>query len=206
MTTAFPPDGPEIILASASVSRARLLKNAGLSFTVEPAHVDEGSIKKSLQAKGATALDVAEALAEQKAVKISQARSQVLVIGADQILDLEGRWFDKPADMDHARTHLKTLRGQTHHLATAVVVALGGVRIWHTSDCPALTMRPFSDAFLDHYLSATGDAILSSVGAYHLEGLGAQLFSQIKGDFFSILGLPLIPLLAFLRDRGALPP
>ena len=205
MTAVLPSSGPEIVLASASVSRAQLLSNAGVSFTAQAADVDEGSIKNTFRSDGAAALDVAETLAELKAVTISQTRPHALVIGADQILDLDGMWFDKPTDIDHARDHLKTLRGRTHHLATAVAVVRDGTRIWHMRDCPMLTMRPFSDAFLDRYLSAAGDAILSSVGAYHLEGSGAQLFSCIEGDFFSILGLPLLPLLACLREHGAVP-
>lgn len=195
-----------VILASASQSRARILKEAGVSYTAEPAYIDESSIKESLQAEGADALAVAETLAELKAVKVSRSHPQSLVIGADTILDLDGVWFDKPADMEHARAHLMTLRGRTHSLATAVVVALGGTRIWHYRDQPILTMRNFSNAYLDQYLEAVGDAILSSVGAYHLEGRGVQLFDRIDGDFFSILGLPLLPLLAFLREHQVVLP
>jgi septum formation protein len=180
----FSSTGPAIVLASASQSRARLLSDAGVLFTAEPAYVDEESIKLSLKAEGADALAAAETLAELKAVKISRTYPQALVIGADSILDFNGTWFDKPADMDHAKAHLMTLRGQTHHLATAAVVALGGARIWHVRDRPSLTMRHFSDAFLDQYLTAAGDVLLSSVGAYHLEGLGVHLFEKIDGDFF----------------------
>ncbi len=198
-------DPPNIILASASVSRARVLRDAGVVFDVIPAHVDEESVKAGLKAEHATALDAAETLAELKAVKVSQQNPQALVIGADSILDLNGEWFDKPADLDHAKAHLMTLRGRSHALATAVVVALGGRRIWHHRDQPRLSMRRFSDGFLDHYLAEVGDAVTSSVGAYHLEGRGAQLFESIEGDFFSILGLPLMPLLAFLREHKAVP-
>jgi septum formation protein len=193
----FSSTGPAIVLASASQSRARLLSDAGVLFTAEPAYVDE---------EGADALAAAETLAELKAVKISRTYPQALVIGADSILDFNGTWFDKPADMDHAKAHLMTLRGQTHHLATAAVVALGGARIWHVRDRPSLTMRHFSDAFLDQYLTAAGDVLLSSVGAYHLEGLGVHLFEKIDGDFFSILGLPLMPVLSFLREHHAVMP
>lgn len=195
----------DIVLASTSVSRARMLKDAGIIFDIVPAHVDEASVKDALKAEGASALDAAETLAELKAVKVSQSRGTDLVIGADSILDFNGEWFDKPADMDHAKAHLMTLRGRTHALATAVVVALGGRRIWHHRDQPKLTMRAFSDAFLDDYISTVGADVTSSVGAYHLEGRGAQLFASIDGDFFSILGLPLLPLLAFLREHNAVP-
>jgi septum formation protein len=199
-------DTPHVVLASASVSRARILRDAGLEFDVVPAHVDEDAVKAALKAEGATAIDAAETLAEMKAVKVSQQRPQALVIGADSILDLNGEWFDKPADADHAKAHLMTLRGQSHEVATAVVVALGGRRIWHYRDRPVLKMRRFSDAFLDAYLAEVGEAVMSSVGTYHLEGRGAQLFESIEGDFFSILGLPLIPLLGFLREHNAVLP
>lgn len=194
----------EIVLASASVSRARMLKDAGLTFATAPAYVDEESIKQSLRQEKADALAAAEMLAELKAVKVSTARPEALVIGADTILDFKGTWFDKPADLDHAKAHLMTLRGQSHHLATAVVIALEGKRIWHARDLSELTMRDFSDAFIDQYIAAAGEVLLTSVGAYQLEGLGAHLFDRINGDFFSILGLPLLPVLSFLRDRQAL--
>ncbi|NKB43195.1 MAG: septum formation protein Maf [Alphaproteobacteria bacterium] len=206
MTNSASSSTPKVILASASQSRARLLKEAGVPYTAEPAYIDEGSIKESLQAEGADALSVAETLAELKAVKISRSNPQALVIGADSILDLDGVWFDKPADLEHAKAHLMTLRGRTHCLATAVVVALGGSRIWHFRDQPNLTMRSFSDAYLEQYVANVGDALLSSVGAYHLEGLGVQLFDRIDGDFFSILGLPLLPLLSFLREHQVVVP
>ncbi len=192
---------PSVILASASQSRAHILKEAGVPYTTEPAFIDEGPIKESLQAEGADALSVAETLAELKAVKISRSHPEAFIIGADSILDLDGVWFDKPTDIDHAKAHLMTLRGRTHSLATAVVVALGGTRIWHFRDQPTLRMRNFTDAYLDQYMAAVGTDILSSVGAYHLESLGVQLFDYIEGDFFSILGLPILPLLSFLREH-----
>jgi septum formation protein len=195
------PASKPVILASASQSRAHLLSAAGVHFEAVPAYVDEETVKQSLQADGADALSAAETLAELKAVKVSQAHPEALVIGADSILELGGAWFDKPADLDHAKAHLMTLRGRTHHLATAAVVALGGKRIWHVQDRPALTMRRFSDAFLEAYISDVGLPLLSSVGAYHLEGRGVHLFEKVDGDFFSILGLPLLPLLSFLREH-----
>lgn len=203
MTGGFSDPKTAIVLASASVSRARMLKDAGLTFKAVPAYVDEDAVKQSLHQEKAEALDAAETLAELKAVKISNMHPQALVIGADTILDFKGTWFDKPADLDHAKAHLMTLRGQTHHLATAVVIALGGKRIWHARDLSELTMRRFSDEFIDQYIAIAGDALLTSVGAYQLEGYGAHLFERINGDFFSILGLPLLPVLSFLRDREA---
>lgn len=197
-------DNTKIVLASASSSRAMLLQNAGVTVDVCPADVDESPVKDSLSSDGKTALDAAQALAELKAVTVSRRTPDALVIGADQILDLDGLWFDKPEDMTGAHNYLQYLRGKTHYLATAVAVAQNGTCIWQHQDRPALTMRSFSDAFLQAYLADVGDAILSSVGAYHLEGRGVHLFNKIEGNFFSILGLPLLPLLAFLRDRGAL--
>ena len=190
-----------LILASASKSRATLLRAAGVAVEIIPAHTDEDSVKASLKAEDATAAQCAETLAELKAVQVSQRHDNALVIGADQMLECDGAWFDKPADMAGARDHLVNLRGKTHALPTAVAVALNGARIWHHVAVPRLTMRPFSDAFIDGYLALAGPAVLSSVGAYQLEGPGAQLFSRIDGDFFTILGLPLLELLAFLREH-----
>jgi septum formation protein len=190
-----------LVLASASKSRAQLLSGAGLAFEVLPAHADEDAVKDALKAEGATAVQCAETLAEIKAVQVSQRLPDCLVIGADQMLECDGVWFDKPADLDGARAHLKALRGKTHVLPTAVAVVLGGSVIWHHSASPRLTMRAFSDAFIEHYIANTGPQILSSVGAYQLEGWGVQLFDRIDGDFSTILGLPLLPLLAFLREH-----
>ena len=192
-----------LILASASKSRANMLRAAGVAVEIVPAHADEDAVKASLQAAGATAADCATALAELKAVQVSQRHPEVLVIGADQMLECEGRWFDKPKDQEGARGHLLAMRGKTHVLPTAVAVALNGAVIWHHVASPRLTMRTFSDAFIAHYLALAGDAVTTSVGAYQLEGPGAQLFSRIDGDFFTILGLPLLDLLAFLREHEA---
>ncbi len=194
-----------IILASGSQTRLALLERAGLSVDVVAPSVDEQEMKASFQAEKAPAEACAEALAELKAMRISARYPGAIVIGADQMLDCNGVWFDKPADQAHARAHLQALRGKSHRLVTAAVVALNGSRIWHTIDTATLTMRPFTDAFLDDYLARVGPSVLSSVGAYHLEGLGAQLFSRVDGDFFTILGLPLLPLLGFLRDHGTVP-
>jgi len=194
-----------LILASASKSRAALLRAAGIAVEIVPAHADEEAVKNALKAEGATAAQCAETLAELKAVQVSQRHDNALVIGADQMLECEGVWFDKPADMAGARNHLVNLRGKTHVLPTAVCVALNGARIWHHVATPRLTVRAYSDAFMADYLKSAGPAVLSSVGAYQLEGLGAQLFSKIEGDFFTILGLPLLPLLAFLREHEVVP-
>ena len=194
-----------IILASASKSRANLLRAAGVAVEIVPAHADEEAVKNSVKAEGGTAAQCAETLAELKAVQISQRHHEVLVIGADQMLECNGEWFDKPVDMAGARNHLVKLRGETHALPTAVAVALNGARIGHPVALPRLTMRAFSDRFIDTYLETAGTAVLSSVGAYQLEGPGAQLFSRIDGDFFTILGLPLLELLAFLREHEAVP-
>lgn len=195
----------ELILASASPVRARLLTNAGLQIQVEPSEVDEAALKQVFRAEGRAAIDCALALAETKARRIAGRRNRALVIGADQILVCGGIWFDKPSDIADARSQLQLLRGRTHELATAVCVVQNGTRLWHTVSRPSLTMRAFGDTFLEQYLAAEGAAVLGSVGAYRLEARGVQLFEQIEGDHFAILGLPLLELLGFLRDRGCVP-
>ena len=195
-------DAPPLVLASASRSRASVLAAAGLAFERLPATIDEEEIRRSMRAEGASADDAAAALALAKARRIARERPGALVIGADQILDCAGVWFDKPPDMDHARAQLLALRGKTHRLATAVCVMRDEALLWQHGESPVLTMRAFGDAFLDAYLAAAGDAVLASVGAYLLEGLGVQLFARIQGDHFAILGLPLLPLLGFLRGHG----
>ncbi|MBT3331295.1 MAG: septum formation protein Maf [Rhodospirillaceae bacterium] len=194
---------PDVILASGSAVRARLLKNAGLDFTIDVAAVDEATVKESMQAQAASARDIADTLAELKAQRISNRHPEALVIGADQILGLGREMFDKPVGMDGARDHLQRLRGQEHRLVTAACIVRGGRPIWRHVEIPKLTMRAFSDEFLEDYLMRSGEKILSSVGAYLLEERGAQLFSKIEGDYFSILGLPLLQLLDFLRGHGA---
>ena len=196
----------ELVLASASAARAALLEHAGITAARVPAAIDESEIKRAFQAEGHGVDECAAALAEAKAMLVSRRRPGALVIGADQILECGGVWFDKPPDRDHARAQLIALRGKRHVLATAACVVLNGSPLWNVVERPALTMRPFGDAFLDWYLDHAGDdAVLGSVGAYQLEGLGAQLFARIEGDYFSILGLPLLPLLDFLRSRGVVP-
>jgi septum formation protein len=197
---------PPVILASASRIRLELLERAGVAATAEAAAVDEAEIKVAFQAEQASTEACAQALAALKARRISERHPEALVIGADQMLDCDGVWFDKPADLDEARTHLQVLRGKTHRLVTAAVVMHGGNQLWHVISPARLTMRPFSDAFLEDYLRQAGEAVLGSVGAYQLEGLGAQLFDRVDGDFFTVLGLPLLPLLGFLRGHGVIRP
>ena len=191
-----------LILASASPSRRLLLANAGLSFEIEPSGVDEDEVTRSLLGERASPQDIATTLAEMKAVRVSQRHGAAMVIGADSTLACNGRLFDKPATLAAARQQLLALAGQTHDLCSSVVVAKGGVRLWHWSERGRLTMRPFTESFLDAYLARAGQAVCASVGAYQLEGLGAHLFSKIEGDYFTILGLPLLPLLSFLADHG----
>ena len=181
-----------------------MLRRAGVTCAIDPAHLDEDEVKRAMRASGATAAELAEKLAELKAGKISPRHSGALVIGADQVLDCQGRWFDKPIDRAAARAQLLDLRGKPHELLSSVCVLRDGQRLWHHVGRARLTIRPFSESFVDGYLDQAGPAVLQSVGAYQLEGLGAQLFSQVEGDYFTILGLPLLPLLDFLRDQGVM--
>lgn len=189
-----------LILASGSAARRRMLEDAGLVFTAQSPRVDEEAAKASLRAQGLKPRDQADTLAELKALSVSRG-SPDYVIGADQMLAIEGEVLDKPRDIAEARAHLLKLRGRTHELITAAVVAREGAIIWRYIDTPKLKMRAFSDAFLGDYIARAGDNTLHSVGAYQLEGLGAQLFDRVEGDYFSVLGLPLLPLMAFLREH-----
>jgi len=191
-----------LILASASPSRRQLLASAGLSFAIEPSGVDEDEVKHSLIGEQASPQDIATTLAEMKAVRVSQRHRAAMVIGADSTLACGGRLFDKPATLAAARQQLLALGGRVHELCSSVVVARDGVRLWHCSERAHLTMRPFTESFLDAYLARAGQAVCASVGAYQLEGLGAHLFSKVEGDYFTILGLPLLPLLSFLAEHG----
>jgi septum formation protein len=195
---------PVLILASASKARRAVLEGAGLRFETRIAGVDEAAIKEAAQSEGISADQAALILADAKAERVARSAPDALVIGADQLLVCDGAWFDKPPDMAAARAHLQRLRGRRHELVTALVCHRGGQRIWQHVAKPRLAMRDFSDAFLEAYLAAEGEAVLSSVGAYRLEGHGAQLFDRIEGDQPAILGLPLLPLLGFLRQHGVL--
>lgn len=193
-----------VILASGSTTRQKLLRAAGVAFSVEAAAVDEAAMIESLTAEKAPPRDVADFLAEMKAVKVSARHPQAFVIGADQVLSEGGALFQKPGTTVGAREQLRQLRGKTHVLSSAVCVAREGSVVWRVVQEARLTVRDFSDAFLDAYLADAGEEILGSVGAYHVEGRGIQLFSRIDGDTFTILGLPLVPLLDFLRTHGML--
>jgi septum formation protein len=192
-----------IVMASTSAVRRTLLAAAGLSFTAISPGVDEEVVKTQMLAKGEGPRAIALALAEIKAERVSHELGG-LVIGADQTLDLDGGLFDKVPDIAAARERLILLRGREHRLHAGVAVAQAGAVIWRRTVTTRLVMRGFSDTYLDDYLARNAEAALSSVGCYHLEGEGAQLFETVEGDYFSILGLPLLPLLGFLRERGAL--
>jgi septum formation protein len=192
-----------IILASKSAARRAVLDGAGVPYEALVAGVDEDAVKASLLAEGAGPRDIADALAELKAIRVSRGRPG-FVIGSDQTLDLDGELYDKAESVEAARARLKLLRGRTHRLHSAGVVAKEGAPIWREVVTASLTMRDFSDAFLEDYLASEGPHALGSVGCYRLEGPGAQLFSKIEGDYFAILGLPLMGLLDLLRRHGEL--
>jgi septum formation protein len=195
---------PRLILASASEARRSLLTAAGIVFETRAAAIDELEVKRGARAAGASADATALLLAGLKARHVAWLAPDALVIGCDQLLVCEGRWFDKPLDTTQARFQLQALRGRTHTLVTSVLCQRGQDRLWRHIARPRLTMRAFSDSFLADYLAMEGDSVTSSVGAYRLEGTGAHLFDSIVGDHSAILGLPLLPLLGFLRQLGVL--
>jgi septum formation protein len=196
---------PPLVLASGSATRAALLRAAGIPFEVVRPVVDEAAMREAFLAEQMTAEEAATALAEIKAERAATASPEdAIVLGADQILELDGDWFEKPPSIEAAARQLRHLRGRRHRLVSAAVVFRGGVRVWHAVDEARLTMRPFSDAFLERYLELAGLDVLSSVGCYRLEGLGVQLMAEVRGAHSTILGLPLLPLLQFLRDQGVL--
>jgi septum formation protein len=201
-----PPAGA-LILASASGGRAAILRNAGLTFHQKPANIDERALEDEILRRdgrleaGRLSLE----LASEKARAVSALHPDALVIGADQVMVCGGLLFAKPVDIHGARKQLSHLLGKAHNLHSAVAVALGGDIHWQHVEKATLTMRAFSEAFLDDYLAAEGEAVLASVGAYRIEGRGIQLFSRVEGDHFTIIGLPLLPLLGYLREGGWLP-
>jgi septum formation protein len=193
----------KLILASTSRIRGELLGKAGLAFEAMRPEVDENALK--FKAKGLSPGHLAQSLAASKAISVASQWSQALVIGADQVLNLAGKAFDKPESPEEARRQLLQLRGRSHVLETAICCAQEDKVVWQHLGRATLTMRDFSESFLDDYLAHVGADVTSSVGGYKLEGRGAQLFETIDGDYFTILGLPLLPLLDFLRRQGGLP-
>lgn len=190
------------ILASASPTRQRLLANAGIAFDVDPAEIDERAAEKPLADAGATADDLALALAMVKAAEVSARHPGTYVLGADQILEMDGKRLNKPADIDAARRQLLAMSGRSHRLITAAAVARDGEQVWSHVESVIMTMRQLTPAEVGRYLAVVGEKALSSVGAYQIEGRGIQLFEKIDGDFFAVLGLPLLPFLTFLRSVG----
>lgn len=194
-----------LVLASGSAIRATLLRNAGLQIDVQPVRVDEESLRESLQAEGATPRDIADALAEHKALRAARRYPDQLVLGCDQLLECDGTIHAKPTDPEDARQQLTALRGRTHRLHTAAVLYARGEPVWRHVATPRLTMRDFSDSFRDAYVAQHWDEIRHCVGCYQIEGPGIRLFSRIEGDLFAIQGLPLLELLTALTTRKDIP-
>ena len=193
----------DVILASGSSSRRSLLAGAGVEAQSIKPNVDEDSAKLVMRSEGLTIRDQAMRLAELKAIKVSTTHPG-LVIGGDQMLNLDEEAFDKPKDLAGAADHLRKLSGKSHRLETAIVIAENGVPVWRHLARPKRTVRTLSEDYIAHYIDECGERLLTTVGAYQLEHRGSQLFTQIEGDYFSILGLPLLPLLDYLRVRGVL--
>lgn len=193
-----------LVLASASPSRRMLMENAGLKFQAVAAQIDERAIEREIEHRALGPDELALELAFSKALEVSSRFPQALVIGCDQTMSLGQQVFHKPADRAEARANLLLLRGRTHRLNSGVVLVRGGHEIWRHLSTADLSMREFSDAFLEGYLVRCGDDVMKSVGCYQLEGIGIQLFNSISGDYFTILGLPLLPLLEQLRTLGEL--
>lgn len=194
---------PNVILASTSAIRREILEQAAIDFTVLAKPIDEASLKIALLDQGESAANIADALAEAKSRRVSML-NEGLVIGADQVMVMDDTLYDKPTSIDEARTRLLSMRGRSHDLIGAIVICENGEPVWRNLSRTRLTMRNFSENFLETYLELEKDAVTKSVGAYRFEGPGAQLFSKVDGDFFSVLGLDLLPLLDFLRLRGAI--
>ncbi len=196
----------DLILASGSRTRLDMLLKAGVPVRAEPADIDEDSVKDAFRQEYRSIAECAATLATLKARKISARFPEAIVIGADQMLEVDGAWFSKPASAEQARRQLQHLRGKRHVLFSAVVAVSDSDEMWQSVDEARLTMRGFSDRFLDDYLLRIDPSVLSTAGCYQIEGLGAQLFDRVEGDHFTILGLPLLPLLVFLRSQGLLLP
>jgi septum formation protein len=194
----------KLILASGSSFRKAMLENAGITVEAIPADLDERALEAPLAESGASPEEVALVLAEAKAVAVSEEHPGRLVLGCDQTLSLGDEVFHKPADMEGARRHLLKLSGQTHQLNSAVVLVRDGATLWRHVAVASLTMREFDPGFIGRHLARVGNKALSSVGAYQIEGEGIQLFDKVEGDHFTIVGLPLLPVLAELRELGAI--
>ena len=197
----------KLILASASSSRQQMLRAAGVAFDVVPAEIDEAAVRDAVMAAddGLSPSDVAELLATQKALAVSGGQPGRLVLGGDQILTSEGRVYEKAKSLDELRSTLLALSGKTHQLHSAAALVRDGEVVWSTLANVNVAFRPYDPAFVGWYLGTVGEAALSSVGGYHLEGLGAQLVRRIDGDFFAVLGMPLIEVLGALREHGIVP-
>lgn len=193
-----------LTLASGSSIRASLLRNAGLQIAVEPTRIDEDQLRDSLLAEGASAHDIADCLAESKALRHAQKQPEGLILACDQVLECEGVLFSKPTDPGDAATQLRALRGKTHRLHTAAVLYQDAAPVWRHVSTPRLTMRAFSDAFLRRYIAEHWTTIRDCVGCYQIEGFGIRLFDRIEGDLFAVQGLQLLELLSFLTNRGSL--
>ena len=193
-----------LVLASGSRFRKAMLEAAGIDIDVIPAEIDERAVEKPLEGTGASPEEVAQILAEAKALDVSEKNPGRLVLGCDQTLSLGEELFHKPADMESARHHLLALSGKTHQLNSAAVLARNGETLWRYVGVANLTMRKLDPAFIGRHLARVGAVALNSVGAYQIEGEGVQLFEKIEGDYFTIVGLPLLPLLRELRSIGAI--
>jgi septum formation protein len=189
-------------LASGSRSRAELLLHAGIPHIIHAPDIDENQIKKNARKDCVGVEIVVQRLALAKALYVAESYPDKFVLGCDQILDCDGVWFDKPKSMEQARSHIQEMSGKTHRLVNGLTIVHNGITVWTHTESASLSMRDISNAFLDDYINQSGEAILSTVGAYLLEARGVQLFDSIEGDYFTILGLPLLPIIAFLRSQN----